>query len=205
MIATPQAGAGAVLALVGRPGAGKGTQGRLLAARLGVATLSVGDLLRDAVKTNAPLGRTIERYVSRGYLVPNRFVLELLWSRLGEAAARGRGVVLDGFPRNVRQALALEEMLAPRRLDLVIELSVQPAVATERLLARRRSDDGLEIIQRRMDVYDRTTAAMIDWFRQAGRLVTVEAHHPAEIVHQHLSEVVERALSQTMSLREAPS
>jgi adenylate kinase len=205
MMASPQPDGGAVLALVGRPGAGKGTQGRLLANRLGVPTLSVGDLLRDAVETSSPLGRTIERYVSRGYIVPNRFVLDVLWTRLEDLAVRGRGVVLDGFPRNVRQALALEQMLNPRRLDLVIELSVQPAVATARLLARRRSDDGLETIQRRMDVHDRTTAAMIDWFRQSGRLATVEAHHPAGIVHEHLWEVVERATSDAMSVRQPQS
>jgi len=180
-----------IFALVGRPGAGKGTQGRLLAERVGVPTLSTGDLLREAAETSTPLGRTIERYLSRGHLVPNRVVLELLWTRLEELSTYGCGVVLDGFPRNIRQALALDHVISPRRLDLIVELAVRQEVATERLLARRRSDDGLETIQRRMDAYDRTTVPMIEWFQQAGRLVRLEAHHPAEVVHRRLCEAVE--------------
>jgi len=178
-----------LMALVGRPGAGKGTQARLLGESSGMPILSTGDLLRRASAEPTPLGRAIHRYVSRGFLVPSRLVLELVARSLEQLDGRHHGVILDGVPRNIRQALALEALSEHGAIDLVVELVVPVPAASARLAARCRSDDEASTVRRRMEVYERSTLPMVEWFDQAGRLVRVDADQPPELVHARVREI----------------
>lgn len=131
------------LVLMGPPGAGKGTQAKLLAERFGLAHLSPGDLLRQAVKDDVPLGREAKRYMDAGELVPDDLIIELIERRLEEQVPRDQGVILDGFPRTVRQAEALGRMLdgASRPLDAVALLVLTDEEVLRRLTGRRVCGD----------------------------------------------------------------
>jgi adenylate kinase len=122
--------------VLGRPGSGKGTQGALVAARLGIAHISTGDLLRAEVGAGTALGRDVARFVEEGRLVPDPLVLEALCSALHVHERRERGFVLDGFPRSIAQAIALERAIAPTRITCALELLVPEREAAHRLLAR---------------------------------------------------------------------
>ncbi len=122
--------------ILGRPGAGKGTQGTRLAEVLGVPHISTGDIFREAMTTGTLLGRDVAAYLERGRLVPDPLVVRALASRLDEDDARTRGFVLDGFPRTVAQAEALERLVAPERISRAVELVLTEREATQRLLTR---------------------------------------------------------------------
>jgi len=122
--------------ILGRPGAGKGTQGIRLAEVLGVPHISTGDIFREAMTTGTLLGRDVAAYLERGRLVPDPLVIRALESRLEEDDARTRGFVLDGFPRTVAQAEALECLVAPERISRAVELVLTEREATQRLLTR---------------------------------------------------------------------
>lgn len=184
----PVAALGAV-ALIGPPGAGKGTQARLLAERTGRPTLSTGDLLRREVQRHTPLGLAVQRYLDEGLLVPNRLVMRMLYEQV--YASRPRHWILDGVPRTIQQALALEHLLGATPLSLVIELNVDPKVATERLRRRRRTDDAPDTVKQRFAAYECSTAPLLDWYRKSGRLVSIAADRPIEAVHAELVELVE--------------
>jgi adenylate kinase len=122
--------------ILGRPGAGKGTQGIRLAEVLGVPHISTGDIFREAMTTGTLLGRDVAAYLERGRLVPDPLVVRALASRLEGDDARTRGFVLDGFPRTVAQAEALEQLVAPGRISRAVELILSEREATQRLLTR---------------------------------------------------------------------
>jgi adenylate kinase len=162
------------LLLVGPPGAGKGTQALGLAARLGVPHISTGDLFRANLAASTPLGLEAKRYLDAGELVPDEVTVEMVRQRLAEPGTAD-GFILDGFPRTVPQAQALEKLLAEHRLrlDAVVELAVADEVVVQRLLGRGRSDDTEDVIRRRQQVYRDTTTPLLDFYRD--RLVTVDA------------------------------
>jgi adenylate kinase len=174
------------IALVGRPGAGKGTQAQLLAASGCWTSLSTGDLLREEMMSSSATGLAVGRYVDQGLLVPNRLVLRTLFAQLEPLRARGRPVVLDGFPRTVPQSLALDQLLGPQRLDLVVELDIPRDLAFDRLACRARNDDHRTAIERRLDAFDRVTAPMLDWYRRSGRARRVDGSHSVEDLHVEL-------------------
>jgi adenylate kinase len=124
--------------LLGPPGAGKGTQAKFIEVQLGVPHISTGDLLRDAVRRRTTLGQTAEKFMTRGELVPNDVVVEMIAERIKELDCR-EGFLLDGFPRNLAQAEVLERMLASQRvhLDHVVSIRVQPDELIRRLSGRR--------------------------------------------------------------------
>ncbi|PXY32198.1 adenylate kinase [Prauserella muralis] len=159
--------------LVGPPGAGKGTQAAALSARLGVPHISTGDLFRAHVSEQTPLGQEAKRYLDSGDLVPDSVTNEMVRERLADPDAK-RGFLLDGFPRNTKQAEVLGEMLAEAgmALDAVIELQVAEDVLVERLLARGRTDDTEEVIRRRQQVYRSETAPLLEYYGDI--LVTVD-------------------------------
>ena len=162
------------LVLVGPPGAGKGTQAVRLAERLDVPHISTGDLFRANLKEMTPLGAEAKRYIDAGDLVPDEVTCEMVRERLDEPDA-ANGFILDGFPRNVAQADALDDMLGKtgHPLDAVVELKVSDDVVVERLLGRGRSDDTEEVIRNRQKVYRDETAPLIDHYHT--KLVTVDA------------------------------
>jgi adenylate kinase len=161
------------LMILGAPGSGKGTQGQLLAGHLGIPQISTGALLRAAVRQGTPLGRRARTFMDQGLLVPDEVVLGLIREILdGPDAARG--VLMDGFPRTVPQAEAVDGMLAVRRarVDRVLLLEVDEAELVRRLLDRAakegRSDDNPESIKQRLAVYHEQTAPLIGYYERQG-------------------------------------
>lgn len=159
--------------LVGPPGAGKGTQADALSEKLGVPHISTGDLFREHIGDETELGRSVKRYLDAGQLVPDEVTIELVRERLAEPDAAD-GFILDGFPRNVRQADLLSHMLddSGNKLDAVVEFVVDEDVLVDRLLARGRDDDSEDVIRHRLQVYRSETAPLLDYYRDL--LVTVD-------------------------------
>jgi adenylate kinase len=159
--------------LVGPPGAGKGTQAAALSERLGVPHISTGDLFRAHVGEQTPLGQEARRYLDSGELVPDSVTNEMVRERLEEPDAKA-GFLLDGFPRNTKQAQMLGEMLAESdtSLEAVIQLQVAEDVVVQRLLSRGRSDDTEDVIRRRQQVYVSETAPLLAHYSDI--LVTVD-------------------------------
>ena len=172
------------LLLIGAPGAGKGTQAVRLAERLGITHISSGDLLRKHVTEGTPLGRQAQQYVSRGDLVPDALVLDMLRKPI-IAASHSGGYVLDGFPRTVEQAETAYD--TARELGVAVQvaiyLHVERAELVRRLLARGRgSEDTQEVIEHRLEVYEQKTRPMIDYYAERERLVTVHGARPVDEV-----------------------
>lgn len=164
---------------LGPPGCGKGTQAKLLGEKLGVPVISTGDMLRDAVRRGTDLGRRAKTIMDSGELVPDDVVVGLIRERIGAPDAR-RGFLLDGFPRTVEQARALDRLLAGNgtSLDGVLNLLVPEATLVERLLSRAasegRSDDRPETVAERLRVYREKTAPLVDHYRALGILSDVD-------------------------------
>ena len=177
--------------LIGPPASGKGTQGRRLAARFGVRYLSSGDLLRAHVAAGTVLGRRIEADLAAGDLVPDELILQALAEPLREALASG-GYVLDGFPRTLAQAKALELAAAP--LDGQPQLAAWFDVADDELARRTRSradvehrtDDVAAVARHRIEVYRSATAPLLVFYRDRGIVVRIDAGQPVEAVEADL-------------------
>jgi adenylate kinase len=180
--------------LVAPPGAGKGTQGALIATHFGVPHIATGDLLRDHVARQTPLGLAVRAHLDRGDLVPDDIVLDMVRDAFLEAKERGGGYVLDGMPRNLAQARALYQV--GRSLDMTANVALHLKAADDelirRLLARaaleHRSDDTEEVIRRRLALYHKVTYPIVDWYSARGILVSVDAMRPvAQVAHQVLT------------------
>jgi adenylate kinase len=173
------------LLLIGAPGAGKGTQAGLLAARFGLAHISSGDLLRQHVRDLTSLGERAKSYVGRGDLVPDSLVMDMLRKPI-VAAARSGGYVLDGFPRTVEQA---EESYAVVRelgveVQAAVHLDVPHDELVRRLLARGRgSDDTKAVIEHRLQVYQEMTVPLLEYYAGREWMFVVDGARPADDVH----------------------
>lgn len=170
------------LVLLGPPGAGKGTQAAILSEKLGVPHISTGDLFRANIGQATPLGLEAKKYLDAGDLVPSEITNNMVKARVAEPDAVN-GFLLDGFPRTVDQAKALEDILAgiDAKLDGVLAFDVDDDVVVERMLARGRADDTEEVIRNRMRVYREETAPLLDYY--AGQTVTVDAVGAVEEVN----------------------
>jgi adenylate kinase len=159
--------------ILGAPGSGKGTQGKVLATSLGIPQVSTGDLLRAAVKAGTPLGLQAKGFLDQGLLVPDEVVLALIREILDSEAGR-RGVLMDGFPRTVPQAVEVDRLLTARgaRVDHVAVLDVDEPELVRRLLGRAaqegRSDDNIQSIQQRLRVYHQQTEPLIAHYERQG-------------------------------------
>lgn len=153
------------LVLVGPPGAGKGTQAVALSEKLRIPHISTGDLFRAHVGEQTPLGQEAKRYLDSGELVPDSVTNEMVRERLAEPDAKA-GFLLDGFPRNTKQADVLGEILGEvdTKLNAVIQLQVSEDVVVDRLLSRGRSDDTEEVIRRRQQIYVSETAPLLEYY-----------------------------------------
>jgi len=160
--------------IVGPPGAGKGTQAAVLSDELGIIHISTGDLFRAHVDGDTELGRKVKHYLDSGALVPDEVTNAMVAQRLTDDVCRV-GFLLDGFPRTVAQAKALENLLRDRDcgIDAVLELDAPEDEVVERLLARGRDDDTEDVIRRRQQLYREETAPLLEFY--ADRLVTVPA------------------------------
>ena len=167
------------LLLVGPPGAGKGTQAQVIAGKLGVLHIATGDIFRANVAGQTELGQEARSYMDAGELVPDSVTNAMVLDRLGQADTTG-GFILDGYPRNADQADVLGDFLAERdeRLDAVVRLVVDDEHVTERLLERAqnqgRTDDTVEVISHRLDIYHASTEPLVDYYRERGLLRDVE-------------------------------
>lgn len=175
------------LLLLAPPGAGKGTQGDRLAAWSGAEHIAAGDLLRAEAASGSELAREIVGYQARGDLVPDRIVLDVVIPAVTAAAARG-GFILDGFPRNIAQAMEAAGLAARLglTLDAVIYLDAPEPVLTQRLLDRAakegRADDTADVIRHRFQVFAETTGALVPYYAERGILVRVNADQPPDAV-----------------------
>ena len=162
--------------MFGPPGSGKGTQAARVEKELHINHMSTGEILRAEVAKGTPVGNEVGRIIAAGDLVPDELIVDIVRRRLPEAE-EGAGVLLDGFPRTVAQARALDAMLSDEghRVDFVIALDVPEDVLVERLLHRAevegRPDDTREAIAERMREYQRLTAAVLEHYRQQGRQI----------------------------------
>ena len=182
------------MVLLGRQGSGKGTQAALLAEKYGYIHVSTGDMLRSAVASQSELGRQAEALVLSGQLVSDDIIVGVVEERLRCEDVIASGVLLDGFPRTVEQAEALESLLAVQNssIDIAINLEVPTEVATERMLLRARSDDTAAAIARRLAGYEAQTLPLLDWFSARDLLVTVDGSGIVEEVFDRIVEAVEK-------------
>lgn len=180
------------LIFLGPPGAGKGTQAERLAQDLKIPHISTGEILRQAIAAQTPLGQKAKRYVDGGELVPDDLILDLIQERLSQADAKRDGWILDGFPRNVEQAEFLEQLLdrLQQASDSVLSLEVPDDVLIARLLARGRKDDSEETIRRRLEVYREQTEPVNGFY--GDRLYRVRGDRSPAEVTQALQAIVDR-------------
>jgi len=203
-----------VIVMLGPPGAGKGTQCQLLGERLLLPHVATGNLLREAIARKAPLGKLAKPYIDRGELVPDETMVSLVRERLLEPDAKS-GAILDGFPRTVELARALNRMLSElgRKVDRVLYLRIPMEMVLDRIAGRytcpccgatyhltsspprvagrcdrcnaalvQRTDDRRDVAQRRLQVYEKQTAPVVAFYRQAGLLVEIDGSQPVERV-----------------------
>jgi adenylate kinase len=183
--------------MIAPPGAGKGTQGALIAAHFDIPHIATGELLRDHVARRTSLGIALQQYLDRGELVPDQVVLDMLREAMIAAKAAGGGFVLDGIPRNMQQARAA--YLMGRELgmtaDVALHLQASDAELMRRLLARaaleHRSDDTADIIAQRFAVYHEVTSPILSWYRDRGILVSVDAMRSAREVGREILTALE--------------
>jgi adenylate kinase len=184
--------------LLGPQGAGKGTQGVLIAAEYGIPHVATGDMLRRAIAADGELGRRVQPIYDVGGLVPDDLMIDLIRERLAADDAQA-GFVLDGFPRTLGQAEALEELLREmgRGLDVVFELQLEDSVGRERMLKRAaeegRTDDTPESIERRLQLYHDETEPLIEYYRTRGNLVGIHADRPVQQVFAEIQQALEQA------------
>ena len=183
------------LIFLGAPGAGKGTQAQTLALHWHIPHISTGDILRGAMKERSPLGVKAQSYVDRGELVPDQLLLDIMEERLSQPDAQS-GWILDGFPRNLNQAVFLDQLLQKleQNSTRVVNLEVPDSVVVQRLLARAekegRTDDTEEVISRRLEVYRQETEPLINFYRDRQQLVSVNGDRSLEQVTSELQNLL---------------
>jgi adenylate kinase len=183
------------LVLFGPPGAGKGTQAKILTDTRGLPQLSTGDMLRAAISAGTPLGLRCKALLDKGELVPDEVVIDIIGQRYDQPDC-AQGAVFDGFPRTIPQAEALDKMLErrQRQIDAVLELKVDDAVLLARVEQRikaggvLRSDDTPETLAHRLEVYYKNTAPLIGYYKAQGKLKTVDGMAPVADVTGQIAQ-----------------
>jgi len=186
------------IVMLGAPGAGKGTQAVRIAETHGVPHISTGEMLRAAIAAGSELGQKVKEIVESGALVPDELVVEVTRDRLSQPDAQG-GFVLDGFPRTIGQAEALDALLAGlgRPLEIVLELELSEETAVERMLGRAaeqgRADDSPDVIKNRFEVYRRQTEPLSNYYRSTGILVAIDSSPGMDEVFAEIERVLDGA------------
>ncbi len=199
---------------LGPPGAGKGTQAQRLAQEKGFIQISTGDILREAVKNGTELGKKAKEYMDAGKLVPDDLIISIIKEKLQEL--EGKDIILDGFPRTIPQAEALDKMLPElnRKVDAVILFEVPDELVIERLSGRRidpktgkvyhvkynppppdveviqRDDDKEEVIRKRLEVYHQQTAPLIEYYKKQNKLHVIDASKSPDEVYKEILNVI---------------
>jgi adenylate kinase len=214
---------GARIVVLGKQGAGKGTQAVRLSRHYVVPHVATGDTFRAAVRSGSEFGQKAKKYLDAGELVPDEIVIGMVQERLTRGDTTHRGFILDGFPRTVGQAEALMDFLEPVCLDVVIDLEITTAEVLKRLASRRvcsdcganysvadnpprlkgicdvcggevvqRDDDTESAIRRRLELYERETAPLVEWFDSRGLLAALDATGPPDMVTSRIVTEVNR-------------
>ncbi|MEM7047177.1 MAG: adenylate kinase [Pseudomonadota bacterium] len=185
--------------VLGPPGAGKGTQAQRLQDTYGWPKLSTGDMLRQAIEDQTPLGQQAKEIIDSGELLPDDVMIAMIRERISQEDCR-EGFILDGYPRTLVQADSLADMTKElgKDIDLAIEFKVAEEIVIERISARARienrsDDDDIEVVQNRMKVYREQTAPLIDYYQRAGLLVTIDAAAEMDAVWQALTAALAQA------------
>jgi adenylate kinase len=185
------------LLVLGPQGAGKGTQAKRIASDYDIPHISTGDMFRAAIAARTPLGQRVEPILAGGELVPDELTVAMIRDRLAEDDARN-GFVLDGFPRNLAQAEALDAMLGEidRGLDAILYFDLPDDVGFERMLKRardeNRADDTAEVIRRRLQIYHDETEPVVEHYRTTGKLVPLHAARSIEEVYREIQQALDR-------------
>jgi adenylate kinase len=185
------------LILLGPPGVGKGTQAKILVDELGIPQLSTGDILRSAIAAKTPMGIAAKEVMDRGDLVSDDIVNGIVSERIDQSDC-AKGFILDGFPRTIRQADALDAMLKQKRLKLdgVVEITADTDTLVSRVATRAketggvRADDNAEVVRKRLEVYRELTEPLVAYYRNKGLLKTVDGMAPV----QEVTAAIRRAL-----------
>jgi adenylate kinase len=185
------------LILLGPPGAGKGTQAQVLVEAYGIPQLSTGDILRSAIAARTPMGLAAKEVMDRGDLVSDDIVNGIVSERLDAEDCRA-GFILDGFPRTIAQAEALDQMLAEKgmTLDAVVQMTADPDVLVDRIVNRAREsgvargDDNEEVLRKRLDVYRELTEPLVEYYKEKGLVRTVDGMQPVEEVTASIRRAV---------------
>ncbi|HEY3942972.1 MAG TPA: adenylate kinase [Acidimicrobiales bacterium] len=218
---------GVRLVALGKQGAGKGTQCVRLSHHYVVPHVSTGDMLRAAVKSGTELGLRAKAIMDRGELLSDEMIMAMVQERLTEGDTRPRGFILDGCPRTISQAKTLEEVIAPATLDLVIDLDVPTALVLRRLASRRvcvdcgsnysvttrplvnwtcdicggeviqREDDTEEAIRTRLELYERQTAPLVEWYLERNLLVKISGIGSPDAVTRRAIRAVDQTLARS--------
>jgi adenylate kinase len=184
--------------LLGPQGSGKGTQAQRISSAYGIPHIATGDMLREAMAAGTPLGLRVKPIYDAGELVPDDLMIELIRERLSQPDAEG-GFILDGFPRTLGQAEALDDMLLEidRPLDVVFELQIDEPTCIERLLGRAadegRSDDTPDAIRKRLQLFHEATTPVIEHYRTRGKVVGLHAAGTINEVFGEIQEALEQA------------
>lgn len=214
------------LVLLGKQGAGKGTQCVRLARHYVVSHVSTGDIFRAAVRSESELGAKVKDIIDAGNLVPDELTIQVVGDRLNHPDTKNRGFILDGFPRSVHQAELLDKLLDPVKLDMVVDLHISTEEALSRLNGRRvcstcgaiyhvskppkydwtcdncggevvqRDDDTDDAIRRRLQLYEAETKPLIDYYADRGMLVTVDGLGATDVVADRLTAAIDRQREQ---------
>ncbi|MCD7933313.1 MAG: adenylate kinase [Tannerellaceae bacterium] len=183
------------IVIFGAPGSGKGTQSELIIKEFGLDHISTGDVLRAEIKNGTELGKTAAGYIEKGQLVPDELIIDMLAGVLDSKEA-SKGVIFDGFPRTIPQAKALKAMLNERGTDVTVMLNLQvdDEELVNRLLERGkvsgRSDDNLETIKSRLEVYHNQTAPLAEYYIQEGKHEAIKGVGTIEEIFNRIKEVV---------------
>jgi len=183
--------------ICGAPGCGKGTQSDLIVEKYGLKHLSTGDLLRNEIAKKSTLGIEAESYISKGNLVPDKMIFDILSNAIAEQTKGSKGIILDGFPRNVAQAEALEELMKKlnKETTVLLDLNVDDEELIKRLLIRGetsgRSDDNLETIKKRLQVYVSKTAPVSDFYKNKNKYAAINGMGTVDEIFGRISSVID--------------
>lgn len=196
------------LMIAGAPGCGKGTQSELIVKHFNLRHFSTGDLLRQEIAEQTPLGKEIDAIISKGNFVPDSTIIEILTKAIGQLSKHCDGILLDGYPRTRTQAEALEQMMneSGTPMSLFIDLQVPENELINRLLIRGetsgRSDDNLETIRKRLAIYHIKTEPVNDFYKKLNKYVAINGLGSVDEIFDRIRQVLEEELSKATMIRQ---